>query len=73
MRKFLKRIGVIQEYDNQKNKIKKGRGFFKSYRINPYNPLSYIVVILIFIFGIIFFGIIGFWKQTDSSNPFKWN
>lgn len=81
MRKFLKFIGVTQYVSNeqrQKQGLKKlGKGYFTAHRLNPCNPLSYIVVlILIFIgipIGILLFGFIGFWKRGDIENPFKWN
>lgn len=68
IRTALKQINVIQE------RSKSGYRFnVKSRRVNPYNPLSYIVLILGFIIGIVCFGIIGFWNEIDTDNPFKWN
>lgn len=61
MRKLLKKLYIVQEYSNGKR------------RINPYNPLSYITLVIIFFVGIIMFGIYGFWKEVDIQNPFKWN
>lgn len=76
IRKFLKTIYVLQEVSNEereKRGLKKlGRGYFKAYRLNPYNPLSYISFIIIFIAGILMFGFIGIWKEIDNKNPFKW-
>lgn len=59
MRKILKLFFVIQE---------KADG---SKRINPYNPLSYVVIIGCLIIGILAFGLIGVWKEVDI-NFFKW-
>lgn len=61
MRKLLKNLLVVQEVPN------KGR------RLNPYNPLSYLTVLLTFVVGVIMFGVVGFWKEVDLKNPFKWN
>ena len=73
IRKILKFLFIIQEVSNKNRSPKLGRGFFKAYRINPYNPLSYPTLIIIFIVGIVIFGVVGFWKETDLRNPFKWN
>jgi len=62
MRNILKFLRVIQTDSNGER-----------HRLNPYNPLSYIVIILIPIIGILMFGFVGFWKEVDFSNPFKWN
>jgi len=71
MRELLKKLYIIQEVDNKDRKL--GRGFFTAIRINPYNPLSYIAVTLIVVVGILMFGFVGFWKETDGRNPFKWD
>lgn len=77
MRGFLKALKIIQEVSNEerhKQGLKRlGRGFFKAHRLNPFNPLSYLTLVLILIFGILAFGFYGFWKEADASrNPFKW-
>lgn len=59
MRKTLKIFYIIQKSGNKS-------------RINPFNPLSYIFVILSIIIGIILFGIVGFWDHVDNKNPFKY-
>lgn len=77
MKRVLKFLYVLQEVSNeqrQKKGLKKlGRGFFKAYRFNPYNPLSYIALILILVAGLLMFGFYGFWKEIDNLKPFKWN
>jgi len=77
MRKILISLHIIQIVSNKerdKKGLKRlGRGFSESYRFNPYNPLSYISLILILIIGILMFGFVGFWKEVDLSSPFKWN
>ncbi len=52
---------------------KLGRGFMYAYRVNPFNPLSYIFIPLALIVGLLMFGVVGFWKEVDLNNPFKWN
>lgn len=71
MRKFLKYIFVLQEVPNKDKKL--GRGFDTAARLNPYNPLSYLVVIISFVIAIFMFGFVGFRKEVDLDNPFKWN
>ena len=73
MKKFLKYIFVIQEVSNKNRKVKLGRGFSTSLRFNPYNPLSYMFLILIPFVAILMFGFVGVWKEIEFSNPFKWN
>lgn len=70
--KILKIIWVLQEGSNMDRNPKLGRGFKTAKRINPYNPLSYIVIVLTFIIGILMFGFYGFWKELAYENPFKW-
>ncbi len=73
MRKILKRLLVLQEVSNENKKHKLGRGFLTARRFNPYNPLSYISLVIILIVGIMMFGFVGVWKEMDSKNPFKWD
>lgn len=76
-RKILNYLQIVQTVSNEKRHeqgLKKlGRGFFKAHRFNPYNPLSYIVLIIILILGILMFGFVGFWKETTTRNPFRWD
>lgn len=66
IRKILKHITVIQEYYTTEGYIKR--------RLNPLNPISYIVVVMTIIVGLILFGVIGFWKEVDMrNNPFKYH
>ncbi len=73
MRKVLKFLKVVQTVSNEGRAEKLGRGFSKAHRLNPYNPLSYIVIPLAFVLGILLFGFVGIWKEIDSKNPFKWD
>jgi len=70
MRRFLKYIFVLQEVSNKDRKI--GKGFAKAFRLNPYNPLSYVVLVLVLVIGLFMFGFKGFGQETDLRNPFKW-
>lgn len=69
--KLLKFLFVLQEVSNKDRNPKLGKGFSTAYRFNPFNPLSYIALILIIIVGILMYGIVGFWKEIH--NPFKWD
>lgn len=65
MIKLLKLLWIIQE-------DKKPPYYSTLRRINPLNPLSYLWIILICVFGILLFGIVGVWKEVDFKNPFKY-
>lgn len=73
MRKLLKRLLIIQEVSNKNREPKLGRGFFEATRLNPFNPLSYITVVVAIIVGIVMFGFVGVWKEMNLKNPFKWD
>lgn len=73
MKKLLKFLFIIQEVSNEGRDPQLGRGFFEARRLNPYNPLSYITVVLVLIVGILMFGFVGIWKETNLRNPFKWD
>lgn len=77
IRKTVKFLQIVQTVSNEERHAKGlkrlGRGFFQANRFNPYNPLSYIALILILIVGILMFGFVGFWKETTTLNPFKWD
>jgi hypothetical protein len=69
VRKILKKLYIVQEKDIQVNK------YLRDYtlrRLNPYNPLTYVLCIGVIIVGLITHGVIGFWEQVDLRNPFKW-
>ncbi len=73
VKRILKYLGVLQEVSNKNRSPKLGRGFLTARRFNPYNPLSYIALLLILILAILMFGFVGFWKEIDTKNPFKWD
>lgn len=54
----------------QQKKVKRHYGYQIHERLNPYNPLSYICLIIDFVFGIIMYGIVGYLKY--KRNPFKY-
>ncbi len=64
---------IIQIISNKNREPKLGRGFMEAYRMNPWNPLSYLVVLVAIVIGLLMFGFIGIWKEVDLQNPFKWN
>lgn len=70
---LLVKLFIIQEVNNETRQPLLGRGYRIARRLNPYNPLSYITVLITLIVGIVMFGIVGFWKEVDFVNPFKWN
>jgi hypothetical protein len=68
MRKILKALFMIQE-----KQVKSPIGpSYRKIRMNPYNPLSYIFILLAFIVGLFMFGLVGIWKEMDLKNPFKY-
>ena len=77
MKKILISLRIIQIVSNKqrgKQGLRRlGRGYSESFRFNPYNPLSYITIVLILVIGILMFGFVGVWKEVDIRNPFKWN
>lgn len=70
---LLKWLWVLQEVPNKGRPIPLGRGFSTARRFNPWNPISYVAVLLFLVAAIIMFGVVGFTKEVDHSNPFKWN
>ena len=76
LKKTLKHLLIVQEVSNTErdiNNLKRlGKGYFIAFRLNPYNPLSYIALVLMVIIGILMYGFVGIFKETDYHNPFKW-
>jgi len=68
MKNIFKKIGIIQE-----KKVKSIIGTpTKQLRLNPLNPLTYLLIIIAFIYGLLRFGFVGIWKEMDFRNPFKY-
>lgn len=69
MRKLLKSVGVIQT--KEINDTFKRKKTLK--RLNPFNPLTYIFILIALIVGIVMFGIIGIKDQINLDDlKFKW-
>jgi hypothetical protein len=60
-------------YIRQEKQYEDSYGTWIKFRINPFNPLTYIVMILGLSMGLIMFGLIGIWREIYNKNPFKWN
>jgi len=73
VKKILKYLFILREVSNKNRTPKLGRGYSSARKFNPYNPLSYIALLLFLIVGIVLFGFVGFWRETDIKNPFKWD
>ena len=75
MQKILIALKIVQIIDNEKrNKqgLKRiGKGYFKAYRLNPFNPMCYIIIIILIPILLIMYGFIGLFKK--AINPFQWN
>lgn len=67
-KKVLKALYIVQE------KVKKNGPYHtrKLVRLNPYNPLTYIALLIAIIMSLILFGIAGTWKDVDFKNTFKY-
>lgn len=75
LKKVLIYLFIVQEVDNRR-RVRRGlsrlgRGGYKASRLNPYNPLSYILLIGLFIVGVVLFGVCGI--REEFPNPFRWN
>ena len=67
MRKLLKWLWIIQI----KRLAHKHSGITDEWaRLNPYNPLSYVTLVIAFIVALLMYGFVGIWKEVN--NPFKW-
>ena len=67
----LKIIHVVSNEERRKAGIKiLGKGYFKAYRFNPFNPLSYVLIIIIPVIFLMH-GFVGVFKKVI--NPFQWN
>ena len=69
MRKLLKYLYVIEEKTYHDEFRIKG----VKRRLNPYNPLTYVVIVTILIVGVIMFGVVGLKNEYDFDElKFKW-
>jgi hypothetical protein len=60
-------------YIRQEKQYEDPYGTWIKFRINPFNPLTYVVMILGLLMGLFLFGPVGMWREIDSTNVFKWN
>lgn len=77
-RDFLCRIHILQikeveitltSKDDSERKVIGKRNWR---RINPYHPISYVVILFVLTSALLLFGFVGMWKEIDLRNPFKW-
>lgn len=73
--KFLVKIKVVQIVSNTKRRKEGlhhlGKGYFEAHRLNPFNPLSYVFVIIAIPILLLAYGFIGLFDAI--CNPFKWD
>lgn len=75
MKKLLIKSKIVQAVSNEqrhKDGLKRlGKGCFEAYRLNPFNPISYVLAVLAIPIIIILYGFVGLFEKFI--NPFKWN
>lgn len=75
MKELLIKLKIVQVVSNEqrhKDGLKRlGKGYFKSYRLNPFNPISYILVVVTIIVLLFMYGFVGSFER--AINPFKWD
>jgi hypothetical protein len=72
MRKLLVALWVIQ-HKRVEDKNSPWPRFRTLRRLNPYNPLTYVVIPISLILGLLMFGFVGLWKEIEWSQlKFKW-
>jgi len=75
MKELLIKLKIVQVVSNEqrhKDGLKRlGKGYFKAYRLNPFNPLSYILVVVTIPVILLMYGFIGSFEK--AINPFRWD
>ena len=67
----LKIVQVVSNEQRHKDGLKRlGKGYFKAYRLNPFNPLSYILVVVTIPVILLMYGFVGSFEK--AINPFRW-
>ena len=67
----LKIVQIVSNEERHKKGLKRlGDGYFTAYRLNPYNPLCYILLLITIPFFILYAGCLAVYKLD---NPFKWS
>ena len=68
----LKIVQVVSNEQRHRDGLKRlGKGYFKAYRLNPFNPLSYILVVVIIPVLLLMCGFVGSFEK--AINPFRWD
>jgi hypothetical protein len=68
----LKIVQVVSNEQRHKDGLKRlGKGYFKAYRLNPFNPLSYILVVVTIPVILLMYGFVGSFEK--AINPFRWD
>jgi hypothetical protein len=60
-------------YIRQERQYEDSYGTWIKFRINPFNPLTWIVIILGLVIATPLFVLTGMWKEIDTGNWFKWH
>lgn len=75
MRKLLVKLKIVQIVSNEeRNSIglkRLGKGYMKAYRLNPFNPICYIIALIGTLISLLMYGFVGLYERFE--NPFKWN
>lgn len=75
MKELLIKLKIVQVVSNEqrhKDGLKRlGKGYFKAYRLNPFNPLSYILVVATIPIILLMHGFVGSFEK--AINPFRWD
>lgn len=72
MRRLLVFLGILQH-----KRVLDGNGTIPRLRtlkrLNPFHPLTYIIILLSLIVGLLMFGFVGLWKEVNWEElKFKW-
>lgn len=68
----LKIVEIASNKERHKNGLKRlGRGYDHAYRLNPYNPLCYIIIVVAIPIIVLAYGFVGFFEK--AYNPFVWD
>ena len=70
MRKVMKNLWVIQE----KNFLDEFKRTRVKHRLNPYNPITYIFIVMSLVIGVVMFGVVGIKNEININElKFKWS
>jgi len=74
MKELFSKFKIVQVVSNEqrhKGGLKRlGKGYSKAYRLNPFNPLSYILVVVTIPVILLMYGFVGSFEK--AINPFRW-